>query len=240
MQKSANGVKMALKGAKMANVMDTLRARGFVKQTVYEEDLYKLLDSGSVTFYTGFDPTADSLHVGHFMQLIAMKHMQEAGHRPIILIGGGTAMVGDPTGKTDMRKMMTRETIDYHVNCFKKQMSKFISFEGENAAIIVNNADWLTGLNYLDFLRDIGVHFSVNEMLRAKCFETRLERGLSFLEFNYMLMQGYDFLVLYKKYGCALELGGDDQWSNILAGANLIRVKEKKPAYAMTDRKSVV
>ncbi len=234
MQKSANGVKMALKGAKMANVMDTLRARGFVKQTVYEEDLYKLLDSGSVTFYTGFDPTADSLHVGHFMQLIAMKHMQEAGHRPIILIGGGTAMVGDPTGKTDMRKMMTRETIDYHVNCFKKQMSKFISFEGENAAIIVNNADWLTGLNYLDFLRDIGVHFSVNEMLRAKCFETRLERGLSFLEFNYMLMQGYDFLVLYKKYGCALELGGDDQWSNILAGANLIRVKEKKPAYAMT------
>ncbi len=234
MQKSANGVKMALKGAKMANVMDTLRARGFVKQTVYEEDLYKLLDSGSVTFYTGFDPTADSLHVGHFMQLIAMKHMQEAGHRPIILIGGGTAMVGDPTGKTDMRKMMTRDTIDYHVNCFKKQMSKFISFEGENAAIIVNNADWLTGLNYLDFLRDVGVHFSVNEMLRAKCFETRLERGLSFLEFNYMLMQGYDFLVLYKKYGCALELGGDDQWSNILAGANLIRVKEKKPAYAMT------
>lgn len=160
--------------------------------------------------------------------------MQEAGHRPIILIGGGTAMVGDPTGKTDMRKMMTRDTIDYHVNCFKKQMSKFISFEGENAAIIVNNADWLTGLNYLDFLRDVGVHFSVNEMLRAKCFETRLERGLSFLEFNYMLMQGYDFLVLYKKYGCALELGGDDQWSNILAGANLIRVKEKKPAYAMT------
>lgn len=218
----------------MSNVMDTLRARGFVKQTVFEEDLYKLLGSESVTFYTGFDPTADSLHVGHFMQLIAMKHMQEAGHRPIILIGGGTAMIGDPTGKTDMRKMMTRETINYHVECFKKQMSKFISFEGDNAAIIVNNADWLTDLNYLDFIRDIGVHFSVNEMLRAKCFETRLERGLSFLEFNYMLMQGYDFLVLFKKYGCALELGGDDQWSNILAGANLIRVKEKKPAYAMT------
>ena len=218
----------------MSNVMDTLRARGFVKQTVYEEDLYKLLGEKSVTFYTGFDPTADSLHVGHFMQLIAMKHMQDAGHKPIILIGGGTAMIGDPTGKTDMRKMMTRETIDYHVECFKKQMSKFISFEGANGAVIVNNADWLLKLNYMDFIREVGVHFSVNEMLRAKCFETRLERGLSFLEFNYMTMQGYDFLHLYKNYGCELELGGDDQWSNILAGANLIRVKEKKPAYAMT------
>ncbi len=219
----------------MANVMDTLRARGFVKQTVYEEDLYKMLGEESVRFYIGFDPTADSLHIGHFIQLILMKHMQDAGHKPIILIGGGTAMIGDPTGKTDMRKMMTRETIDYHVECFKKQMSKFISFEGENAAIIVNNADWLLNLNYVDFIRDIGVHFSVNEMLRAKCFETRLERGLSFLEFNYMLMQGYDFLVLHNKYGCSLEMGGDDQWSNILAGANLIRVKEKKPAYAMTS-----
>ena len=218
----------------MSNVMDTLRARGFVKQTVYEEDLYKLLGEKSVTFYTGFDPTADSLHVGHFMQLIAMKHMQDAGHKPIILIGGGTAMIGDPTGKTDMRKMMTRETIDYHVECFKKQMSKFISFEGANGAVIVNNADWLLKLNYMDFIREVGVHFSVNEMLRAKCFETRLERGLSFLEFNYMPMQGYDFLHLYKNYGCELELGGDDQWSNLLAGANLIRVKEKKPAYAMT------
>ena len=218
----------------MKNVMDTLRERGFVKQTVFEDDLYKLLGEESVTFYIGFDPTADSLHVGHFLQLIAMKHMQDAGHRPIILIGGGTAMVGDPSGKTDMRKMMTRETIDYHVNCFKKQMSKFISFEGKNGAIIANNADWLLNLNYINFLRDIGVHFSVNEMLRAKCFETRLERGLSFLEFNYMLMQGYDFLKLYHDYGCKLELGGDDQWSNILAGANLIRVKEKKPAYAMT------
>lgn len=218
----------------MANVMDTLRERGFIKQTVYEDDLYKLLGEKRVTFYTGFDPTADSLHVGHFMQLIAMKHMQAAGHRPIILIGGGTAMIGDPTGKTDMRKMMTREIIDYHVECFKKQMSKFISFEGENAAVIVNNADWLLKLNYLEFIRDIGTHFSVNEMLRAKCFETRLERGLSFLEFNYMPMQGYDFLHLFKEYGCVLELGGDDQWSNILAGANLIRVKEKKPAYAMT------
>lgn len=218
----------------MSNVMDALRERGFIKQTVYEEDLYKLLGSESVTFYTGFDPTADSLHVGHFMQLIAMKHMQAAGHKPIILIGGGTAMIGDPTGKTDMRKMMTRETIDYHVECFKKQMSEFISFEGENGAVIVNNADWLLKLNYMDFIRDVGVHFSVNEMLRAKCFETRLERGLSFLEFNYMPMQGYDFLHLFKNYGCVLELGGDDQWSNILAGANLIRVKEKKPAYAMT------
>ena len=218
----------------MKNVMDTLRERGFIKQTVFEDDLYKLLGEESVTFYIGFDPTADSLHVGHFMQLIAMKHMQDAGHRPIILIGGGTAMVGDPSGRTDMRKMMTRETIDYHVSCFKNQMSKFISFDGKNGAIIANNADWLLNLNYIDFLRDIGAHFSVNEMLRAKCFETRLERGLSFLEFNYMLMQGYDFLKLFHDYGCKLELGGDDQWSNILAGANLIRIKEKKPAYAMT------
>ena len=218
----------------MKNVMDTLRERGFVKQTVFEDDLYKLLGEESVTFYTGFDPTADSLHIGHFMQLIAIKHMQDAGHRPVILIGGGTAMIGDPSGKTDMRKMMTKETINYHVECFKKQMSKFISFEGKNGAIIVNNADWLLNLNYVDFIRDIGVHFSVNEMLRAKCFETRLERGLSFLEFNYMLMQGYDFLRLFNDYDCKLELGGDDQWSNILAGANLIRVKEKKPAYAMT------
>ncbi len=218
----------------MANVMDTLRERGFIKQTVYEDDLCELLGKESVPFYIGFDPTADSLHVGHFMQLIAMKHMQDAGHRPIILIGGGTAMIGDPSGKTDMRRMMTRETINYHAECFKKQMSRFINFGGENGALIVNNADWMLNLNYIEFLRDIGVHFSVNEMLRAKCFETRLERGLSFLEFNYMLMQGYDFLVLYKKYGCKLELGGDDQWSNILAGANLIRVKEKQPAYAMT------
>ncbi|MCD8200501.1 MAG: tyrosine--tRNA ligase [Clostridia bacterium] len=218
----------------MANVMDTLRERGFIKQTVYEDDLYKLLDTEKVSFYIGFDPTADSLHVGHFMQLVAMRRMQEAGHRPIILIGGGTAMIGDPSGRTDMRQMMTKETINHHIECFKRQMARFVSFEGPNAAIIVNNADWLMGLNYIDFLRDIGVHFSVNEMLRAKCFETRLERGLSFLEFNYMLMQGYDFLVLYRKYGCQLELGGDDQWSNILAGANLIRVKEQKPAYAMT------
>ncbi len=218
----------------MQNVMDTLRARGFIKQTVYEEELYELLGKESVPFYIGFDPTADSLHVGHFMQLVAMRHMQLAGHKPIILIGGGTAMVGDPSGRTDMRSMMTKETIAYHVECFKKQMSKFISFEGENAAVIVNNADWLLNLNYIDFLRDIGVHFSVNKMLTAECFKARMERGLSFLEFNYMLMQAYDFLVLHQKYGCSLELGGDDQWSNILAGADLIRRKERKPAFAMT------
>ena len=218
----------------MANVMDTLRARGFVKQTVYEEELYEKLGKESVPFYIGFDPTADSLHVGHFMQLIAMHHMQQAGHKPIILIGGGTAMVGDPSGRTDMRSMMTKETIKHNVECFKKQMSRFIDFEGENAAIVVDNGEWLMDLNYIGFLREIGAHFSVNTMLRAECFKQRLERGLSFLEFNYMLMQGYDFLVLYRKYGCQLELGGDDQWSNILAGANLIRVKEQKPAYAMT------
>ena len=216
------------------NVMDTLRERGFIRQTVYEEDLYRMLGTESVPFYIGFDPTADSLHVGHFMQLIAMKHMQNAGHKPIILIGGGTAMIGDPSGRTDMRQMMTRETIDYHCECFRKQMSRFIDFEGENGAVMVNNADWLLNLNYIDFLREIGVHFSVNKMLSAECFKTRYERGLSFLEFNYMLMQAYDFLVLYKKYGCRLELGGDDQWSNILAGADLIRRKERQPAFAMT------
>ncbi len=214
--------------------MDVLRERGFVKQTVYEDELYEKLGKESVPFYIGFDPTADSLHVGHFLTLIAMHHMQQAGHKPIILIGGGTAMIGDPSGRTDMRQMMTKETIAHNVECFKKQMSRFIDFEGENGAIVVNNADWLLDLNYVDFLRDIGAHFSVNKMLTAECFKQRLERGLSFLEFNYMLMQAYDFLVLNQKYGCALELGGDDQWSNILAGANLIRIKERKPAYAMT------
>ena len=183
----------------MKNVMDTLRERGFIKQTVYEEELYKLLGSESVPFYIGFDPTADSLHVGHFMQLIAMKHMQDAGHKPIVLIGGGTGMIGDPSGRTDMRQMMTRETIDYHCECFRRQMARFIKFDGENGAVMVNNADWLLNLNYIEFLRDIGVHFSVN-----------------------------------KKYGCKLELGGDDQWSNILAGADLIRRKEQQPAFAMT------
>ncbi len=216
------------------NVMDTLRERGFIKQTVYEDELYEMLGRESVPFYIGFDPTADSLHVGHFMQLIAMKHMQDAGHRPIVLIGGGTGMIGDPSGRTDMRQMMTRETIDYHCECFRKQMAKFIRFDGENGAIMVNNADWLLNLNYIDFLREIGVHFSVNKMLSAECFKSRYERGLSFFEFNYMLMQAYDFLVLFKKYGCRLELGGDDQWSNILAGADLIRRKEQQPAFAMT------
>ena len=216
------------------NVMDTLRERGFIKQTVFEDELYEKLGKESVPFYIGFDPTADSLHVGHFMQLIAMHHMQQAGHKPIILIGGGTAMIGDPSGRTDMRSMMTKETIRHNVECFKKQMSRFISFEGENAAIVVDNGDWLLGLNYVDFLREIGAHFSVNRMLSAECFKHRLERGLSCLEFNYMLMQAYDFLYLYQKYGCSLELGGDDQWSNILAGANLIRIKEQKPAFAMT------
>ena len=216
------------------NVMDTLRERGFIKQTVFEDELYEKLGKESVPFYIGFDPTADSLHVGHFMQLIAMHHMQQAGHKPIILIGGGTAMIGDPSGRTDMRSMMTKETIRHNVECFKKQMSRCISFEGENAAIVVDNGDWLLGLNYVDFLREIGAHFSVNRMLSAECFKQRLERGLSFLEFNYMLMQAYDFLYLYQKYGCSLELGGDDQWSNILAGANLIRIKEQKPAFAMT------
>ena len=218
----------------MKNVMDTLRERGFIKQTVYEEELYEKLGSESVPFYIGFDPTADSLHVGHFMQLIAMKHMQDAGHRPIILIGGGTGMIGDPSGRTDMRSMMTRETVAYHVECFKKQMARFIRFDGENGAIVVDNADWLLDLNYVDFLRDVGVYFSVNKMLTAECYRSRMEKGLTFLEFNYMLMQAYDFLVLNRRYGCLLQLGGDDQWSNMLAGADLIRRKERKAAFAMT------
>ncbi len=216
------------------NVIDTLRSRGFIKQTVYEDELYKTLDSEKVPFYVGFDPTADSLHIGHYIPIMAMAHMQRAGHKPIVLIGGGTAMVGDPSGRTDMRAMMTKETIAHNVECFKRQMGRFITFEGDNPAVVENNADWLLNLNYVDFLRDIGVYFSVNRMLTAECFKTRMEKGLSFLEFNYMLMQGYDFLHLYKKYGCLLELGGDDQWSNMLAGADLIRRKEGKDAFAMT------
>ena len=214
--------------------MDILRERGFIKQTVYEDELYELLGKQSVPFYIGFDPTADSLHVGHFLALMAMSHMQKAGHKPIVLIGGGTAMIGDPSGRTDMRGMMTKETIAHNCACFKKQMERFFSFEGDNAAIMVNNADWLLNLNYVDFIRDIGVHFSVNRMLTAECFKQRMEKGLSFLEFNYMLMQSYDFLVLCQKYGCLLQCGGDDQWSNILAGADLIRRKEGKAAFAMT------
>ena len=216
------------------NVMDTLRERGFIKQTVFEEDLYKLLGSEKVSFYIGFDPTADSLHVGHYLAMMAMSHMQKAGHRPIVLIGGGTGMIGDPSGRTDMRNMLTAETVQHNCECFKKQMSRFFSFEGENAAIMVNNGDWLLNLNYVDFLRDIGSLFSVNRMLTAECYKNRMEKGLTFLEFNYMLMQSYDFLVLYKKYGCVLECGGDDQWSNMLAGADLIRRKLGKDAFAMT------
>ena len=218
----------------MANVMDTLRERGFLKQIVFEEDLYKLLDNEKVCFYIGFDPTADSLHVGHYLAMMAMAHMQRAGHRPIVLIGGGTAMIGDPSGRTDMRSMMTKETVMHNCEAIKKQMQRFFTFDGENGALMLNNADWLWDLNYIEFIRDIGSLFSVNKMLTAECFKTRMEKGLSFLEFNYMLMQSYDFLVLFQKYGCVLECGGDDQWSNMLAGADLIRRKERKDAYAMT------
>lgn len=217
----------------MKNVMDILRERGFVKQTVFEEDLHRLLEEKSVTFYIGFDPTADSLHVGHFVQLMAMAHMQRAGHRPIALIGGGTGMIGDPSGRTDLRSVMTSETVAYNCGCFKTQMERFIDFS-DGKALMLNNADWLCGLNYIDFLRSIGTHFSVNKMLTAECYKKRLEKGLTFLEFNYMLMQAYDFLVLNEKYGCELQLGGDDQWSNMLAGADLIRRKLSKPAFAMT------
>lgn len=215
------------------NVFDVLKERGFVSQTTHEEEIRELLGKESVTFYIGFDPTADSLTVGHFLTVMAMAHMQRAGHRPIALIGGGTAMVGDPTGKTDMRKMLTREDIEHNAQCFKKQFEKFIDFE-DGKAIMDNNANWLLNLNYVNFLREIGVHFSVNRMLTAECFKSRLERGLSFLEFNYMLMQGYDFLELYRRYGCKMQLGGDDQWSNILAGADLIRRAEGAEAYGMT------
>ena len=218
----------------MQNVFDTLKERGFIKQTVYEDELYKKLGSESMSFYIGFDPTADSLHVGHFLQLLVMSWMQKAGHRPIILIGGGTGMIGDPSGRSDLRKVMTREDVMHNCECFKKQMSKFLSFEGENAAIMVNNADWLSNLNYIDFLREIGSSFSVNKMLTAECYKQRLEKGLTFLEFNYMLMQAYDFLVLNREFGCELECGGDDQWSNMLAGVDLIRRKEGRDAYAMT------
>lgn len=216
------------------NVIDTLTERGFIKQTVYGDELYELLGKQSVPFYVGFDPTADSLHVGHFLVLMAMAHMQRAGHKPIVLLGGGTGMVGDPSGRTDMRSMMTKETIAHNVACFRQQMSRFLSFEGENAAVMVDNGEWLLSLNYIDFLREVGSVFTVNRMLTAECFKNRMEKGLSFLEFNYMLMQAYDFLVLYRKYGVVLECGGDDQWSNMLAGVDLIRRKEQAPAYAMT------
>lgn len=217
----------------MSSIYDVLLERGYIKQLTHENEIKELLSKEKITFYIGFDPTADSLHVGHFLQMMVMAHMQRAGHKPIALIGGGTARVGDPSGKSDMRKMLTDEEIKHNCECFKAQMSKFIDFS-EDKAIMANNADWLLNLNYVNFIRDIGIHFSVNKMLSAECFKQRLEKGLSFLEFNYMLMQGYDFLELNKRYNCSMELGGDDQWSNILAGVDLIRRKESKPAYGMT------
>lgn len=215
-----------------ANVFDTLTERGFVKQTTHE-GLKEMLGREKVKFYVGFDATADSLHVGHFVQLMAMAHMQRAGHVPIVLIGGGTTMIGDPSGKSDMRKMMTREVIAHNADRFREQIGKFLDFS-DDKALMVDNADWLLDLNYVDFLREIGTCFSVNSMLTARCYKERLEKGLTFFEFNYMLMQAYDFLVLNRKYGCTLEMGGDDQWSNILAGADLIRRKEQKEAYGLT------
>jgi len=215
------------------SVYDTLKERGLIAQVTHEEEIRELLENEKVTFYIGFDPTADSLHVGHFLQMVVMKHMQDAGHRPIALVGGGTGHVGDPSGRTDMRSMMTKETIDYNCERFKEQLSRVIDFS-EGKAIMVNNADWLLELNYIEFLRDIGACFSVNRMLTAECFKQRLEKGLSFLEFNYMLMQSYDFLMLNRKYDCKIELGGDDQWSNILGGIELCRKKDQKQTYGMT------
>ena len=214
-------------------VFDELKARGLLAQLTDEEEIKELINNGKATFYIGFDPTADSLHVGHFMALCLMKRLQMAGNKPIALIGGGTAMIGDPSGRSDMRTMMTTEMIDHNCECFKKQMSRFIEF-GEGKAMMVNNADWLRGLNYIEFLREVGAHFSVNRMLTAECYKQRMEKGLSFLEFNYMIMQSYDFLELYKRYGCNMQFGGDDQWSNMLGGTELIRRKLGKDAYAMT------
>lgn len=217
----------------MASVYDTLLDRGYIKQVTHEEELRELLEKEKITFYIGFDPTADSLHVGHFVQMMVMTHMQRAGHRPIALLGGGTTMVGDPSGKTDMRKMLTKEQIEHNAECFKKQFSKLIDFS-DDKAIMDNNANWLLKLNYVEFLREVGALFSVNRMLTAECYKQRLEKGLTFLEFNYMLMQSYDFLELNRRYNCVLQMGGDDQWSNIISGVDLIRRKESKPAYGMT------
>ena len=214
-------------------IYDELVARGLIAQVTDEKEIKELINNGKATFYIGFDPTADSLHVGHFMALCLMKRLQMAGNKPIVLIGGGTAQIGDPSGRTDMRQMMTTETINHNVECFKKQMSRFIDF-GEGKAIMVNNADWLMDLNYVDVLREVGAHFSVNRMLTAECYKQRMEKGLSFLEFNYMIMQSYDFYALFQKYGCNMEFGGDDQWSNMLGGTELIRRKLGKDAYAMT------
>ena len=215
-------------------IFEELNERGLIAQTTDEADIRELVNSGNATFYIGFDPTADSLHVGHFMALCLMKRLQSAGNKPIALLGGGTGMIGDPSGKTDMRKMLTPEIIDHNIECFKKQMSRFIEF-GEGKARVVNNADWLLQLNYIDLLREVGPHFSVNNMLRAECYKQRMEKGLTFFEFNYMIMQAYDFYTLFQKYGCNMEFGGDDQWSNMLAGTELIRRKLGKDAYAMTQ-----
>lgn len=215
------------------SVFDVLQERGFIKQMSHEAEIKELLEKEKITFYIGFDPTADSLHVGHFIALMMMAHMQKAGHRPICLLGGGTGMVGDPSGKDDMRKMLTPEFIAHNIACFKKQMSRFIDFN-DDKAIMANNADWLLDLNYVQLLREVGVHFSVNRMLTAECFKKRLERGMTFFEFNYMIMQSYDFWQLHKNYNCIMQLGGDDQWSNMLAGVELIRRKDRKPAFCMT------
>lgn len=216
-----------------SNVYDTLEARGYISQATHKNEIYEKLSKPGVTFYIGFDPTADSLHVGSFLQMMVMSHMQKAGHRPIALMGGGTAMIGDPTGRTDMRQMLSIETIQYNASRFVSQMSTVVDFTNDRA-LLVNNADWLLKLNYVEFLRDIGPHFSVNRMLTFDCYKQRLEKGLSFLEFNYMLMQSYDFLYLFKKYDCTMELGGDDQWSNILGGVELIRRKEQGEAFGLT------
>ena len=215
-------------------IFEELKERGLLAQLTDEEEIRELINAGKAVFYIGFDPTADSLHVGHFMALCLMKRMQMAGNKPIALLGGGTGMIGDPSGKTDMRKMLTREQIAHNIECFKKQMSRFIEF-GEGKARIVNNADWLLDLNYVELLREVGAHFSVNNMLRAECYKQRMEKGLTFLEFNYMIMQAYDFYTLFQKYGCNMQFGGDDQWSNMLAGTELIRRKLGKDAYAMTQ-----
>ena len=221
------------KEGKNMTVFEELKRRGLIAQMTDEKEIEELINAGKATFYIGFDPTADSLHVGHFMALCLMKRLQMAGNKPIVLIGGGTAMIGDPSGKTDMRKMMTKETIQHNVDCFKKQMSRFIDFS-ENKAIVVNNGDWLLDLNYVDVLRDVGAHFSVNRMLSHECYKQRMERGLTFLEFNYMIMQSYDFYYMFQHYGCNMQFGGDDQWSNMLGGTELIRRKLGKDAYAMT------
>ena len=218
----------------MSNIFEELTQRGYTEQLTHPEEIKNLLDNESISFYIGFDPTADSLHVGHFISLMVASHMQKAGHRHIILIGGGTATIGDPSGKTDMRRMMSREEIDHNVECFKKQIAKFLSFEGENAAIIVNNADWLLDLKFINFAREIGSLFSVNKMLAAECYKQRMERGLTFFELSYMLMQSYDFLYLHDKYGCKLQMGGNDQWSNILGGVDLIRRIGHSDSYGLT------